>query len=486
MALSVSGIMTLVIVALAPLCLAIFTYHQPEHRLKIREIWSTFWQGHYWIHALTYILMVRFKGITDTFNEPLKGQTGDFTHLVHAIEGNFALYVQKIFENGVLTDFLNFHYLFIYLFIIAFTPAYYIFSKDQGMADKAVMNYVLIYVLAVPYYLFFNVEVTSSYLPGMRALLYHDSARFYEFFTTHDPLDNAFPSLHTAIPWGLLFLHYIHVKEKGIKMREWRHRPYHLFVLVNTLIFMFSILYLGIHWVTDIFTGMALAFLGALFVHAFQPKLRAFRARDVTKRDPRTIIGNLSLQSFMAVLLVGMLALTIQYQVDDSPSRPNLRLGPQDINLDVFEPVPDGETIHIQVTNFHAEQEVQAILAPRDATQDAVADGGFNWTLLTANRTVLTFSPNTTTDLAIKQPDTWFVLLLYNPAEPSNTTDEFEFFEDPATVRIRAIYPDDVVLEATLLSIPSFLITTYVLHRQLRLWVARRPWYSSGRGTDWV
>ena len=36
-------------------------------------------------------------------------------------------------------------------------------------------NYFVVYVLAVPLYLFFNVEVTSSFIPGMDALLYHDS-----------------------------------------------------------------------------------------------------------------------------------------------------------------------------------------------------------------------------------------------------------------------------------------------------------------------
>ena len=85
-----------------------------------------------------------------------------------------------------------------YLFMIWFSPIYYILSRDHEMADKAALNYFVIYLLSVPLYLFFNVEVTSSYLEGMDALLYHDSFTL-SFFTSNDPMDNAIPSLHIQL-----------------------------------------------------------------------------------------------------------------------------------------------------------------------------------------------------------------------------------------------------------------------------------------------
>ena len=39
------------------------------------------------------------------------------------------------------------------------------FRGDRDMTDKVTLNYLLIYAL-VPYYLFFNVLVTSSWIPG--------------------------------------------------------------------------------------------------------------------------------------------------------------------------------------------------------------------------------------------------------------------------------------------------------------------------------
>ena len=111
------------------------------------------------------------------------------------------------------------------------------------MTDKVTLNYLFIYALAVPYYLFFNVEVTSSWIPGMEALLYHDGW-YTAFYALHDPLDNAVPSLHVAIPFGILMLNYLHVRERGERLRDWRHCRYHRFVLINTLLFGFTILYL--------------------------------------------------------------------------------------------------------------------------------------------------------------------------------------------------------------------------------------------------
>ena len=115
----------------------------------------------------------------------------------------------------------------------------YILSLDENMADKAVLNYFVIYVLAVPLYLFFNVEVTSSYIPGMDALMYHDSWYLF-FFTEVDPLDNGYPSLHVAIPISLLIINRLHVRELGIEVGQWRHREFDLFLAVNVPIYLFS------------------------------------------------------------------------------------------------------------------------------------------------------------------------------------------------------------------------------------------------------
>ena len=125
----------------------------------------------YYLHIMGYVVIIIWKGITDKLNEPIKYATGHWTDWVYAIEGEPTLWIQQTFENSTMTGFLNFHYLFIYLFFIYVTTVYYAYSGERDMTDKVTLNYLLIYALAVPYYLFFNVEVTSSWIPGMKALL---------------------------------------------------------------------------------------------------------------------------------------------------------------------------------------------------------------------------------------------------------------------------------------------------------------------------
>ena len=106
--------------------------------------------------------MFVYKAAIDHHNEPMKTRVGGYTHWIYYIEGNWTKYIQDFFLNDTLTNLLSAHYLFIYLFMIWFSPMYYILSNDKVMADKAALNYFVIYLLSVPFYLFFNVEVTSK------------------------------------------------------------------------------------------------------------------------------------------------------------------------------------------------------------------------------------------------------------------------------------------------------------------------------------
>lgn len=469
--------MTATIAVLTPFLLVWFTSHQREHRLPLRSIPQTVWENQYYLHVATYLLMAVFKTFTDSLNDPLKAVRGDYTRLVYAVEGKATLYIQRAFENPLLTDILNFHYLFIYLFLILFTPLYFIYSRDRDMADKAVLNYVMIYILAVPYYLFFNVEVTSTFIPGMKALLYHGSAAYFEFFTTHDPLDNAFPSLHMAIPFGLLFVHFLHVRENGMRLRDWRHWRYHRFIGINTAVFMFSILYLGIHWVLDILTGILLGLIGALFVHAVQPLLRDPRARAPAPQRSRDLLRNSVAPLVLAVLLTTPL---LSVEADAPVPHPNVQLGPGDVNADVFGPVPTEGPIRITVKNLGPNISVEALLVEREAVEGLAEDGRLNWTALEAGHPVNRLTPNATLQLEATGESAWYVLVLHDPrpASANDTIEDMEAFE-PATILVRAVYPDDGVAESLALSIPSQLVTAFVLHRQWRLHRHRMAWFSS-------
>ena len=456
-------IMMLMIVILNPIICWLFTLHRPEMRIPWRQWAHTFHDKRYYLHALGYIVIIKWKQITDTINEPIKIKTGHWTELVYSIEGDFTKWIQDAFQNETLTDFLNFHYLFVYLFLIYVTTVYFAFTDDRDMTDKVALNYLLIYALAVPYYLFFNVEVTSSWIPNMDALLYHDGW-YSSFYALHDPLDNAVPSLHVAIPFGILYLNYLHVKEKGIKITEWRHWPYHLFVAINTLLFMFTILYLGIHWVVDIPLGIIIGGIGALFIHHLQPRLRndfGPMFKGVTRKK---VWRHVFAEGVAALLLLTVILMSVNIQSETADSRISYQLGADDSTFEIIQEFDPGSSVSSNLTNLHQSITLEVVVIIVEMSEPAMEDGSIDWEIMKTLGDYYTVEPQSTLMLEIDSPNNYHLIIMHNPGN-SNGSSENEVVQ----VRIINDYHEDIMWKAVLLSLPSLWITGFVIHRLYRL-----------------
>ncbi|MEZ7994391.1 MAG: phosphatase PAP2 family protein [Candidatus Poseidoniaceae archaeon] len=456
-------IMMLMIVILTPIICWLFTRHRPDMRVPWRQWARTFHDKRYYVHALGYLAIIKWKKITDTINEPIKMKTGHWTELVYSIEGDFTKWIQDAFQNDVLTDFLNFHYLFVYLFLIYVTTVYFAFTDDRDMADKVALNYLLIYALAVPYYLFFNVEVTSSWIPNMDALLYHDGW-YSSFYALHDPLDNAVPSLHVAIPFGILYLNYLHVKEKGIKMSEWRHWPYHVFIAINTLMFIFTILYLGIHWFIDIPLGIIIGGIGALFIHHLQPRLRndfGPMFKGVTRKK---VWRHVFAEGVAALLLLTVILMSVNIQSETVDSRVSYQLGADDSTFEIIQEFEPGSSVSSNLTNLHDSIRLEVVVLIVEMSEPAMEDGSIDWEIMKTLGDYYTVEPQSTLMLEIDTPNNYHLIIMHNPGN-SNGSSENEVIQ----VRIINDYHEDIMWKAVLLSLPSLWITGFVIHRLYRL-----------------
>ena len=469
-------IMMGLILLLTPIICWFFTTHDVSVRIPFKKWLQVIHDQRYYLHAMGYIVIIKWKSITDKLNEPIKLKTGHWTEAVYSLEGDFTYHVQQFFLNDTLTTFLNFHYLFIYLFLIYVTTVYFAYSGDRDMTDKVTLNYLLIYALAVPYYLFFNVEVTSSWIPGMESLLYHEGW-YSVFYATHDPLDNAVPSLHVAIPFGILMLNYLHVRETGGTLKEWRHYRYHMFVLLNTLLFIFTILYLGIHWFVDIPLGMLIGGVGALFIHHLQPRLRNDHGSFFKGFTTRKIRQHILVEGIITLLMLTTILMAVQVQTETIDERISYQLGPEDSRFEIIQKFDPGMQVHSNVTNLDESLTMEVVVIMVDLAPPIMENGSIDWAMAKSLGETYTVDPQTTLQLVIDSPMVFHYIMMHNPSDADSG--------DVIQVRVLNDYHQDLMGQAIFLSLASLWMTGFVINRIRRLKKYQRKFYDSTPSHLW-
>ena len=207
----------------------------------------------YWIHILILFLIYNAKDGLDEVDRILMANTGlDMTPWLYAIEGDLVLHIQQYFEAKWLTVLLTHFYVAGFMFICYVSVFYFAYFDDRWMADRVTLTIAWVYLLAVPFYLFFNVRVTGDYIPEMETLAYSLNPEISDWFRRIDPFTNCMPSLHIAIPYSV-----------WLCLRRFDHDQrwllYRRIVMGYVLLTVFTIIYLGIHWILDIGGGMIVA-----------------------------------------------------------------------------------------------------------------------------------------------------------------------------------------------------------------------------------
>ncbi len=207
----------------------------------------------YWIHIFIVFMIYNAKDFLDQVDRILMASAGlDMTPWIYAIEGNMVLWVQQTFENDLLTVFLTHYYVTGFMFICYVSIFYFAYFDDRWMADRITLSIAWVYLLAIPFYLFFNVRVTGDTIPEMETLAYSLTPEIADWFRRIDPFSNAMPSLHIGVPFAVWLC--ITRFDEDRRWNRYRH-----LVLSYVLLTSFAIVYLGIHWFLDIIGGMLVA-----------------------------------------------------------------------------------------------------------------------------------------------------------------------------------------------------------------------------------
>lgn len=196
-----------------------------------------------------------FNQSSHTIGQQLSALIGlNITEELYALEGNFVAILQ-----GVIPSSFDSYFTFVYLFgftVVLIFPviAYFILPSQQYLRELFIaytVNYgggALCYVLFVAY--------------GPRNVITHVGEPMYELYPQTSTVTgavnsaaNVFPSLHVSLAVTVALLAW--------QTREWY--PRWLWIASGiTLNIIIATMYLGIHWLSDVITGIGLAAISVL------------------------------------------------------------------------------------------------------------------------------------------------------------------------------------------------------------------------------
>lgn len=173
----------------------------------------------------------------------------NFTSFIFGIEGHFVQHIQQLFYAPWLTPVIVFFYIFMLQSVLGASLGVYLLDKNRVMLYATCYTIMLVYAVAIPFYLYFPVNEAWSYAPaGVRFVMLDVFPRFEQEYRPLSGLNNCFPSLHTAISVSTAILAY----RSG-------NRRWMVVTTVSAAMIVFGIFYLGIHWLTDMIGGTILA-----------------------------------------------------------------------------------------------------------------------------------------------------------------------------------------------------------------------------------
>jgi membrane-associated phospholipid phosphatase len=197
-------------------------------------------------HFLLVIGLMYFNKMELLLESRIKSQA-DFTGDIYALEGNFVATFQRLFHNDTLTLFSTFFYVVIFTALMAASIGIYTYGKNLKLFYALSYGLMINYIVAIPFYLFFPVNEVWSFHPDVHFLMKDIFPSFEAEYRPLSGLNNCFPSLHTSISVTLAVI----ASRSGIKFWRW-------FTRLSAAFIIFSIFYLGIHWLTDMCGGLVL------------------------------------------------------------------------------------------------------------------------------------------------------------------------------------------------------------------------------------
>jgi membrane-associated phospholipid phosphatase len=179
------------------------------------------------------------------------------TGLIYAIEGDFVAWVQATFVAPELTVYFSSIYMYGYVFLLVFPFVAYLALPETTALNRLIVAYALNYSIGLVIYTVVFAHGPRNLMPDMvTSLLFTYNPDFMALTSEVNEAANVFPSLHTSLS--------VTVASFAVLTREEypRWTPVALWLATSVVL---ATMYLGIHWLTDVVGGVALA-LGSVYL----------------------------------------------------------------------------------------------------------------------------------------------------------------------------------------------------------------------------
>jgi membrane-associated phospholipid phosphatase len=194
-----------------------------------------------------HLIEVKF---VDPFTTDLVGY--DYANAIVNIENGFVYWFSQHW-NPVLLYYFVLIYIVVYPFTLWFSPLYFILGRRKRALKSLAYGLLLIYMISLPFYLFLPITNVYSFY-GVESALETVIPSVESFFYLTTTQNNCLPSLHTAMAILVAYCFCLTGNKKLIY--------FGYFVMVSVLI---SVVYLSIHWLVDIISGVLLS-LGVILL----------------------------------------------------------------------------------------------------------------------------------------------------------------------------------------------------------------------------
>ncbi|KYK30632.1 MAG: hypothetical protein AYK22_03365 [Thermoplasmatales archaeon SG8-52-3] len=237
----VLGIINLLLIVLS----IILFFPKNFFRNKV-GIFKSIQKNYFYIIIIAGVVILHLieVNLIDSYTTELVGY--DFANNIKDIEGD-VVYLFSQFWTPILVYFFVLIYIAIYSFTLWFSPLYFLLTNNEKALKTLAYGLFLIYIIALPFYLFLPITNVYTYYDASSALetVIPSVESFFYSTTTQN---NCLPSLHTAMTILIAYS----VSLTGNK--KFTYFAYTIMILV-----IISVIYLSIHWLIDVITGAVLS-----------------------------------------------------------------------------------------------------------------------------------------------------------------------------------------------------------------------------------